>query len=183
MNHLQKKFGEKALRWSPPCSFNEKQGKGLSQQLEVTRCVGDCKISRLLFVLDHTTGIRFLVDSGAQISIIPAKKEDKKRGLRKFTLQAVNKSLIQTYDQKCLTLNLGLKRGFTHIFVTADMEKAILGADFLHKYGLFVDIKKRCLTDPLTKVKSSGSVRKGILLCPSEAKTEENPSFCKLLKN
>ena len=58
----------------------------------------------------HTTGIRFLVDSGAQICIIPATKEDKKRGLHKFTFQVVNKSHIQTYGQRCLTLNLGLKR-------------------------------------------------------------------------
>ena len=103
-------------------------------------------------MLDHTTGIRFLVDSGAQISIIPATKEDK-RGPHKFTLQAVNKSLIQTSGQRCLTLNLGLKRVLTHIFMIADVEKAILGADFLPKYGLLVDINKCCLTDLLWFIK------------------------------
>ena len=122
---LHKNFGDKAYHCSPPYSFNEKQGKGLSRQPEVIPCVGDIKISRLLLVLDHTTGIRFWVDSSAQISIILATKEDKKRGPHKFTLQAVNKSLIQTYSQRCLTLNLGLKRVFTHIFVSADVEKAI----------------------------------------------------------
>ena len=80
-------------------------------------------------MLDHTIGIHFLADRSAQITIIPATKKDKKRGSHIFTLQVVNKSLIQIYGQRCLTLNLGLKRVFTHIFVIADMEKAILGAD------------------------------------------------------
>ena len=126
--------------------------------------------------------MHFLVDSGAQISIISATKEDKKRGPHKCTLQAVNKSLTQTYGQMCLTFNLGLKRVFTHVFVIAVAEKAILGSDFLHKYGLLVNINKRCLTDPLTNVKSSGSVRKGFPLSHSVTNTEENPTFCKLLK-
>ena len=133
-------------------------------------------------MFDHTTGICFLVDNGTQISSIPATKEDKKGGLHKFTLQAVNKSLIQTYSQRCLTLNLGLKLVFTNIFVIADMEKAILEADFLRKYGLLVDINKCSLMDPLTDVRSSGSVCKGFPLSPSMAKMEENPTFYKLLK-
>ena len=70
----------------------------------MTRCSGDNKISRLLCVRDHTTGLRFLVDSGVQISIIPAIVADKKKGPDKFILQAVNKYLIKTYARWCLNL-------------------------------------------------------------------------------
>ena len=66
----------------------------------MTRCVGDNRINHLLFVFDHTTGERFLVDSDTQIFIIPAIEADKKKGPQKFTLQAVNKSLIQTYGAR-----------------------------------------------------------------------------------
>ena len=85
-------------------------------------------------MLDHITGIHFLVDSDVQITIIPAKKRDP----HKFTLQVVNESLIQTYGQKCFTLNLGLKWVFTHIFVITDVEKAILGADFFYTNMAFL---------------------------------------------
>ena len=148
----------------------------------MTLCVGDIKIRCLLFVLNHTTGIRFLVDSGAQISIIPVIGADKNKGPHEFTLQTVNKSLIKTYDQKCLTLDLGLRRALIHIFVIADVEKVIFGADFLYKYRLYVDINRHCLTDDVTYVKSSESVRKGFFLSPSVANIEENPIFCKLFK-
>ena len=61
----------------------------------------------------------------------------------------------------------------------ADMEKAILGVDFLHKYGLLVDINNCCLTDPLTNGNFSGLLRKGFPLSPSVANTEENLKFGK----
>ncbi|CAE1275403.1 unnamed protein product [Acanthosepion pharaonis] len=147
-----------------------------------TRCAGVGEVCRLLFVSDRTTGIRFLVDSGAQISLIPATRADKLKGPHKLTLQAVNKSLIQTYGQRCLTLNLGLRRVFTHFFVLADVEKAILGADFLHKFGLLVDVHRRCLTDPKTNTQSPGAIHNVIPLCPTVANTEDNPMFCELLQ-
>lgn len=157
-------------------------GKSLSWRPEATRCASVKEVCRLLFVSDRTTGIRFLVDSGAQISLIPATRADKLKGPHKLTLQAVNKSLIQTYGQRCLTLNLGLRRVFTHFFVLADVEKAILGADFLHKFGLLIDVHRRCLTDPKTNTQSPGAIHNVIPLCPTVANTEDNPMFCELLK-
>ena len=121
MCRLHKKFGDKAQHCSPQGSrekpkpattvVHREAGKSLSQQPKVTRCVG-----RLIFVRDYTNDIRFLVDSETQIYIIPATETDKKKGPHKLTLQAVNKSLITTYGLRCLTLNLGLRRVFTHIF-------------------------------------------------------------------
>lgn len=55
-----------------------------------TQCDSMAKVCHLLFVSD-----RFLVDSGTQISIIPANEEDRLKGPHKLTLQTVNKSLIQ----------------------------------------------------------------------------------------
>ena len=64
----------------------------------------------------------------------------------------------------------------------ADVNRAILGADFLHKYDLFIDINRHSLTDSEANIKPSGSVHNAFALCPSVANTEENPVFCKLLK-
>ncbi|CAE1296072.1 unnamed protein product [Acanthosepion pharaonis] len=157
-------------------------GKSLGWRPVATRCAGVGEVCRLLFVSDRTTGIRFLVDSGAQISLIPATRADKLKGSHKLTLQVVNKSFIQTYGQRCLTLNLGLRRVFTHFFVLADVKKAILCADFLHKFGLLIDVHRRCLTDPKTNTHSPRAIHNVIPLCPTVANTEDNPMFCELLK-
>ncbi|CAE1171431.1 unnamed protein product [Acanthosepion pharaonis] len=167
---------------SPPLLLQFATGKSLGWRPEATRCAGVGEVCRLLFVSDRTTGIRFLVDSGAQISLSPATRTDMLKGPHKLTLQAVNKSLIQTYGQRCLTLNLGLRRVFTHFFVLADVEKAILGADFLHKFVLLIDVHRRCLTDPKTNTQSPGAIHNVILLCPTVANREDNPMFCEHLK-
>ena len=117
MFRFHKKFRYKVHHGSPSRSFNGKSGKSLIRQPEVAQCSSDNKIRRLLFVRDHTTSIRFLVDSEAQISIIPATEANKKKGPHKFTLEAVNKSLITTYSQRCLTFYLGLRRASTHILL------------------------------------------------------------------
>ncbi|CAE1258975.1 unnamed protein product [Acanthosepion pharaonis] len=163
-------------------SIHRSQRKSLGWRPEATRCAGVGEVCRLIFVSDRITGIRFLVDSGAQISLIPATRADKLKGPHKLTLQAVNKSLIQTYGQRCLTLNLGLRRVFTHFFVLADVEKAILGEDFLHKFGLLIDVHRRCLTDPKPNTQSPGAIHNVIPLCPTVANTEDNLMFCELLQ-
>lgn len=35
-----------------------------------------------------------------------------------------------------MDLNLGLRRSFTHVFIVADVNSAILGTDFLQAFGL-----------------------------------------------
>lgn len=53
-----------------------------------------------LSVCDHITGTSFLTASSLQIFLIPATLVDRVKGSCKFTLQTINKSLIQTYGQK-----------------------------------------------------------------------------------
>ncbi|XP_064475348.1 uncharacterized protein LOC135389213 [Ornithodoros turicata] len=68
---------------------------------------------RLLYVSDRIGNHRFLVDTGAQVSVIPAKPSDKKvrPGLTP-ALQAANRSTISTYGLRSLTLVIGLRRTF-----------------------------------------------------------------------
>lgn len=88
----------------------------------MTWCANYGEASSLLFVHDHTIDISFLVDSHSQISLTPATKTYGAKELCKFTLLAVNKSLIQTYEQKCLFLNLA----FGSPFVIAYVESAYI---------------------------------------------------------
>ena len=105
--------------------------------------------SRLFSVLDSITNARFLVDTGAQISVLKRTNRDKTANDR-FRLQAANGSSISTYGQRSVTLNIGLRRAFKHVFVIADVQQNILGADFLSKYNLLVDMKNKRLIDELT---------------------------------
>ncbi|GFV78525.1 retrotransposable element Tf2 155 kDa protein type 1 [Trichonephila clavipes] len=43
-------------------------------------------------------------------------------------------------------------------FIIANVSKAIIGADFLKKFGLLVDLKRKCLTDPLTSLSLFGKI-------------------------
>ena len=53
--------------------------------------------SRLFHVTDSHTGLRFLMDTGAEISVVPPSALDRKHRKDSFSLQAVNNTPIATY--------------------------------------------------------------------------------------
>ncbi|GBN24924.1 Transposon Ty3-I Gag-Pol polyprotein, partial [Araneus ventricosus] len=109
----------------------------------------DCRNYRL-FVTDKQTGLRFLVDSGADLSIIPATSNHKI--CNSFKLYAANGTVIPTFGFKILTLDLGLRRSFQFPFVIAKVDRAILGADFLTKFQLIIDMHNKKLIDGVTNL-------------------------------
>jgi cleavage and polyadenylation specificity factor subunit 1 len=82
--------------------------------------------------------MHFLVDTGSEVSVIPPSTADRKRPRSKLALMAVNDTPIATYGQRSLTLNLGLRRSLPWVFTIADVQKPLLGADFLRNFGLMV---------------------------------------------
>lgn len=115
--------------------------------------------SRRLTILDSTTRYKFLVDTGSDVSIIPATKTDKRRGIAPFSLHAANGTKINTFGNKFLSVDLGLRRRFTWRFLVADVSSAIIGADLLAHYGLLVDLGHRQLIDRTTHLRSTGSLK------------------------
>ncbi|XP_024945880.1 uncharacterized protein LOC107272817 [Cephus cinctus] len=59
----------------------------------------------------------------------------------KTQLYAANSSPIATHGTRTLSLNLGLRRKLSWVFIIANVTKPILGADFIHHYGLLIDLK------------------------------------------
>lgn len=114
--------------------------------------------SRRLFVKDPLTNIDFLIDTGADISVIPVSVGEPTEGPPDFTLAAANGSGINIYGSKVLKLDFGLKRNFIHPFYVASVNKPIVGADFIHKFGLLVDIRNRKLIDPKSGLNSIGEI-------------------------
>lgn len=109
---------------------------------------------RRLFVKDPLTNLSFLIDTGADISVLPNNLPNCQPTTK--SLYAANGSTIPTYGEKLLTLNMGLLRSFRWLFTIADVNKPIIGADFLQNYGLLVDLKNRKLIDSLTNLKVPG---------------------------
>lgn len=111
-----------------------------------------------LFLFDERTNQRYLVDTGADISVLPPTSAERRNIPSVFNLVAANNTNIQTYGQRNITLSLGLRRQFPWTFTIADVAKPIIGADFLSYYGLLVDLHGRVLIDRLTCIRSIGKV-------------------------
>ena len=93
------------------------------------------------------TGLNFLVDSGADISILPRSFYKKARLNPLCQLRAANDSLISTYGDQVVTISLGFPRRFSHCFLVADVKHPILGADFLTRFGILIDLKNHRLLE------------------------------------
>ena len=145
---FHKNFKEKAKKCSAPCNFTQVHASGTS----VDTALGDQSSCRL-FITDINSGIRLLVDTGADISVIP--RTSSCHAPVKRQLYAANGTVINTYGEKLLELNLGLRRKFCWPFVIADVQTPILGADFLNHFRLLVDISAGQIRDTNTSLQIS----------------------------
>ncbi|XP_028161135.1 uncharacterized protein LOC114353365 [Ostrinia furnacalis] len=93
----------------------------------------------------------FLIDIGANISVIP-KRSSQQMKPTTFNLYAANNTIIPTYGEKTLELDLGLRRPFRWKFIIAAVSKPIIGADFLEYHKILVDIAGRSLRDEVTNL-------------------------------
>ena len=143
----------------------QKGGKRLGHSLSAASAAGHSP-SRLLFLHDKISGRRFLIDTGAEVSIIPPTTADRKHK-PDLGLRAVNGSSIPTYGTRSLTIDLGLRRMFRWIFVIADIRTPIIGADFLREYGLLVNLKHGRLLDATTSLQTKGTISHVVSPSPS----------------
>ena len=81
-----------------------------------------------------------------------------------------------------MTLDLGLKREFGWFFVIADIDKPILGVDFIDHYGLLIDIKRRCFRDSLTNLSSIGVIHNIVAPGPTVANALCDSRFTEFIK-
>ncbi|GFS05824.1 retrovirus-related Pol polyprotein [Elysia marginata] len=82
-----------------------------------------------LFLTDSYSGRRFLVDTGAQVSAVPASRFDRRSGPNDNPLQAANGTTIATYGSRNVSLCFN-GRTYTARLIVADIRQPLLGADF-----------------------------------------------------
>ena len=106
--------------------------------------VGDGRTGGLLFITDSLSGRRFLCDTGAHISTLPASATDIHNGPRGPPLVAANGSTIHTFGTRTVTVCFAGQR-FNWNFVSAKVSTPLLGADFFFAHKLLVDVGNRRL--------------------------------------
>lgn len=149
-----KRFGKKATKCKNPCSFASSKSKFSGQSSLAALDCGPMIIR--LFIADKSSGRDFLIDTGADISVISPNFREKGNAPCQFKLSAANGSQIKTFGSKSVTLNLGLRRPIRWIFIIADVQCPIIGSDLLKKYDLLIDVKNGKLRDNLSNISIQG---------------------------
>ena len=134
-------------------------GKRPCRSLEATPDLR-ASTSRLLTIADPVSKLSYLIDTGAEISILPPCPEDRRNASGGIQLQAANGSSIRTFGERSVQLDLGLAKSFTWKFTIADVTEPIIGADFLRYFGLLVDVGRKRLMDAETFLTVPASYRR-----------------------
>ena len=103
----------------------------MSRTLAVTDATGSTT-SHLFYVRDTHTNTSFVVDTGSEVSVIPPTTSDRNHPIlttccKQYTHMHVRTTLPYTQPQSPL---------LAWIFIITDVQKPILGTDFLTHFGL-----------------------------------------------
>ncbi|KMQ86146.1 pol polyprotein [Lasius niger] len=101
---------------------------------------------------------------GQQTEPLTTQMQELRAMVEKLTVEVrkgrprANGTRIKTYGERTLELDLNLRRNFASKFVIADIGQPILGADFLHRYNLLVDLRNHRLVDGTTNLRTEGKI-------------------------
>ena len=102
-------------------------------------------VKKCFYVQDKRNGRRYLVDTGAEFSILPASIEDKKRTSFECLL-AANGTKVPVYGRRTVAMSFG-NRSYSHAFLLADVTKPLLGVDFFNFHNIGIDTRGRRMFD------------------------------------
>ena len=100
----------------------------------------------LLFHVDGHSAKRFLVDTGAAVSVYPASLRDINGGSHTRSLVAANRSNIATCGTRRMNIRLE-NQDCTWPFILADVKTPMLEADILQANRLSVDLQSKRLVN------------------------------------
>ena len=144
-------YGEKARLCSEPCSYYVTLGQREVANIALSH-------SKLLYVADKGHKCRYLIDTGAAVSVLPKSCANGISGADSLPMVAAINSTINTYGNCKRVVDVGLKREYPWTFIVADVQQPIIGADFLINYNLLVDLRSRCLRDIRTGLAIAASL-------------------------
>jgi hypothetical protein len=108
-------------------------------------------------LLTHSS---YLVDSGADVSVLPSSRTSAALKDTPILLFAVNHTPIKVYGQQRETIKLGSKT-FDWDFIIAEVSDNILGVDFIGNNRLLIDLEEAVLINKANNEKISCDHHKG----------------------
>ena len=144
-------YGEKARLCSEPCSYYVTLGQREVANIALSH-------SKLIYVADKGHKCRYLIDTGAAVSVLPKSCANGISDADSLPLVAANNSTIHTYGNCKCVVDVGLKREYPWTFKVADVQQPIIGADFLIHYNLLIDLRSQCLRDMRTVLAIAASL-------------------------
>ncbi|GFO40227.1 transposon ty3-g Gag-Pol polyprotein [Plakobranchus ocellatus] len=121
-------------------------GKRQCQPLGVV-AAGTIDQPNTLSAVDRTSGLSYLIDTGAEVSVYPASVQDRRAQQPITTLTATNGTSIHTWVRRNVSLGIDHREQYNHEFYFVDVTRPILGADFFAKHGLAIHLRgKRLLS-------------------------------------
>ena len=171
--YYHQNFGEKARLCSEPCSYYSTLGQREVANIALSH-------SKLLYVADKRHKCKYLIDTGAAVSVLPKSCANGISDANSLPLVAANNSTINTYGNCKCVVDVGLKREYPWTFIVEDVKQPIIGADFLIHYNLLVDLRSRCLRDMRTGLAIAASLSSITPLSLNRVDTVQN-EYTKLL--
>ena len=97
------KFDAAARKCVEPCTFFASQKQ--CHTIDAATSSGASTQTRLFYITDQTTKRRFLIDAGAEVSVISPLPADR-RQRQDYNFHVANSSKIATYGKRSITFNL-----------------------------------------------------------------------------
>ena len=96
---------------------------------------------------DANSNKTFLIDTGAEVSVVPATEQERQKAPMEKELVAANGSRIRCYGEKKVSFHVG-SRTYEWKFLVADVKRSLIGADFLTHSSLLVDLRNKQMVHP-----------------------------------
>ncbi|CAH8647502.1 unnamed protein product, partial [Schistosoma rodhaini] len=174
-------YGYRARKCLQPCRFSTASKRYPRLSMATPAANTKPSNSRLFYIQDRMTGTQFLVDTGAEISVVPPVCDDKRNLNTSLVLKAANKSDIKTYGKRMLSLNFGRGATYRWDFVIADVSVPIIGIDFLCNFDLLVDSRRHRLINGTHTTSIRGTLTESVSMNLVVDKSRNDPR--KLLLN
>ena len=100
----------------------------------------------MLYIRNPKTKLKWLIDGGALLSILPPLPAQRRKGPNGTQLSAANGTSIPCYGSVRHVVTIG-RKVFPFTFIIADVKQPIIGADFLAKFYLAPNHRDGCLVN------------------------------------
>lgn len=128
---------DRAIKCNQPCTWRPTNNSGGKRIYLIN--------DNLLHVADVVSGKIFLVDTGAECSILARRDCSKFIPVHGDNLQAANGTTIATCGKCKLTIDFQLDHAFIWNFYLSNLSYNLIGADFLRHYHLLPDLTNQRL--------------------------------------